>query len=1092
MLSNLAIEEISSHPAFDGLDKKELSEVNIHANEQLAVQSVGDQIQFGFKPFVAVESDFKKVLLSYEVAAVSDLSVLNNSSPEHEEVREKVIAASYKAFEILRLCPIPKSGFERLQFIFRISSLAYCGERWSDLRRWLTDNPTLFDETPKKQEPWDQYILSKLYFCWIRLFRKSSRQDLDLIIKTVSALYEEQTTREKQLFDQLDSDYHQNCAVRLLALYHWVKCTKIIAEYILNGGAKTNPFGHIDMHFERAIQAARLSGEWQIEYLLKWLHPTSRIMISNSLWWTLRSVNSKTTKFVELLTHRKHNPIFELLPTQQMAMEEGLLDPVKTAVVVDMPTSGGKTLLAQFKILHTLSNSVHENSWVAYITPTRALSSQITRRFRQDLNELGIVTEQLTGALDINAFENDLLDNAVNKFDILVTTPEKFYQVVRNNKISNQPPALVVLDEAHNIETEGRGLRIELLLATLKLEFPNTNFLLLMPYADGTKSIANWLAGNNKAGLPISMGTTPWQPNERIVGLFSAVPDNNARSDWHLEFETLEATEKAIALAGKFKIGGNKPIDLPRSKVVSKNKQQGLAYQTVAMSTTMAKNGTSIAIGQTIPTVWNMATKANEKLLKPKNIPPDIRLIQDFLRTEIGPEFELIDFLDKGIAVHHTGLSDEVRALVEWLAETGQLSVLCSTTTIAQGLNFPVSSVFLQSHKFPFGNEMSAREFWNLAGRAGRIGHNNIGIIGLAAGNDADKLRNFVQSKSKELVSQLVRLLDELEDNGKLDDLSKIIRGIEWEDFRNYLAYLWVEKKDLGAVQSTTEQVLRQTFGFTTLQKDSKLQFKVNALRIATENYINELAEMPSNIPVLSNQTGFSPEGVRSALFAINNLENRITKEDWTPETMFGNNGKLAELYGVMLEIPKLQRNLSEVGGAGYEKKKLANITNDWVNGLEISDIATKYFTDSDKDEDTTAKISKTFRAINKAIVNDGTWGISAITSFSGIDFEKISESEKRTINLIPAMIYHGVSSENAVLMRMNAIPRGIAEELGHEYGHSYKNVEEKSKVGSARHFLKSLSNKEWQDICPKNLAMAGKDYKRVWEILSGESNLSK
>ena len=43
--------------------------------------------------------------------------------------------------------------------------------------------------------------------------------------------------------------------------------------------------------------------------------------------------------------------MFELLPPQRAALlEQGLLDPEKTAIVVDMPTSGGKTLLAQFRI----------------------------------------------------------------------------------------------------------------------------------------------------------------------------------------------------------------------------------------------------------------------------------------------------------------------------------------------------------------------------------------------------------------------------------------------------------------------------------------------------------------------------------------------------------------------------------------------------------------------------------------------------------------------------------------------------------------------------------------------------------------------
>ena len=49
-----------------------------------------------------------------------------------------------------------------------------------------------------------------------------------------------------------------------------------------------------------------------------------------------------------------------------------------------MPTSGGKTLLAEFKILQALNQFAADKGWVAYVAPTRALVSQITRRLRKD------------------------------------------------------------------------------------------------------------------------------------------------------------------------------------------------------------------------------------------------------------------------------------------------------------------------------------------------------------------------------------------------------------------------------------------------------------------------------------------------------------------------------------------------------------------------------------------------------------------------------------------------------------------------------------------------------------------------------------
>ena len=64
------------------------------------------------------------------------------------------------------------------------------------------------------------------------------------------------------------------------------------------------------------------------------------------------------------------------------------------------------------------------------------------------------------------------------------------------------------MDEAHTIEDETRGLRIELLLASIKRECSSAHFLLLMPYVE-KPVLARWLAQDGNAGRTISLGTTP-------------------------------------------------------------------------------------------------------------------------------------------------------------------------------------------------------------------------------------------------------------------------------------------------------------------------------------------------------------------------------------------------------------------------------------------------------------------------------------------------------------------------------------------------------------------------------------------------------
>lgn len=1081
------LECLWSHWAVKALDTDD-KHVAAAVNEQLAQHAVGRQIAFDFPPTKEDMPALDRVALAYEIAAVEGLEELSRAGGERDHLRRQAMAASFRAFDLRRLMPVPRPTHERLYFVLHLSALAYCGDRWADLRRWYAENEQALTPPSVVDVPWDQRLLFRLFHCWVRLFRKNGWDDLDRIRETISGLRDDQKTMETRRLQNGSHALDRAMALRLAALYHWAKATETLAHFMLQGEPAT-PFAQIDKHFDTATSAATASNDPQLEILLRWLHAAARIMVTNSLWWSTRTASPQTAQFVRALTHRRHRAMFELLPPQRAALlEQNLLDQAKTAIVVDLPTSGGKTLIAQFRILQALNQFDADSGWVAYVVPTRALAAQITRRLRQDFNPINIRVEQLSGAVEVDAFEDRMLTEEEAPFHILVATPEKLSLVIRNSKI-NRPLALVVMDEAQNLENTSRGLRIEFLLATIKRDCPRANFLLLMPYVERSETIARWLAQDINAGQTISLGTTPWKPNERIVGIYHAQSDTSERAGWRLAYETLTTSPKAMPLAGTHRVGGVKPIDVPKSTVLIKNEQQGLGLQTAAMSAVMSVRGTSIAIANSIRTVWSMAGHVARSLEALEPIPDEIRLVQDFLGTEISPSFPLIDMLGKGVGVHHAGLSDDARALMEWLAELGHLRVLCATSTITQGINFPVSSIFLQS-RFVADNrqsvEISPREFWNLAGRAGRVEHDSVGVVGLAQGQDHDAIKRFVSRQTGALVSRLVALLDELEAQGSLANLAEVLWQDQWEDLRCYIAHLWAEKQSLDAVLAESEQLLRQTYGYTTLRNNKTSRAKADALLAATRSYAHKLAGMQPGTITLADSTGFSPEGVQTALAEMRNLEDNLTPTDWMPESLFGNGGNMASLFGVMLKVPQLKGQLEKIGGQGTDGRRISDIARDWINGVGLGEIATMYFS-REKDPDGTAALSDACRAIYRAIVNSGTWGMSALSRMSGFDFDTLSEDERKSIDSLPAMIYHGVRSEHAVLMRMNAVPRSAAESLGLLYRELAKDDEAQFSVGQAREFLKSLSAEGWEQARPEDSNLSGSDYKQIWGVLSGE-----
>lgn len=1076
-----ALNRIDQHWAVKAIGDDRLARALEVATVRVMRAAVGDQMVIACEETATDAETVERAAMAYEVAAIEGLDALLHPSGDEARIqlRLQAQAGAFRAYALRRTLPIPQEPEDRIFHVLHLAALAYCGDQWTDLRRWLKDHEQDIKLPPVAGVSWDHQLLRRLYDCWIRLLRKEGWGDLDGIREIIAGLRRDQAQYENTSLNELDAAAVQAAALRLIALYHWARATELLAGYMLQG----QPVGieaELDKHFEAGRQAASAAQDVALEVILRWLHATSRRMVAGSLWKVAQAVNSRVTRFVESIT--KTRSMFELLPPQRAALQEqGLLDQASRAVVVDLPTSGGKTTLAQFRILQALNQFDADKGWVAYVAPTRALVSQLTRRLREDFNPLDIRVEQLTGAIEIDAFEETMLAAQSDDvpFHVLVSTPEKLQLVIRNKKVS-RPLALVVMDEAHNIEDEKRGLRIELLLATIKRDCDRANFLLLMPNVPNAGDLARWLGAD--AGRTISIGTSPWQPNERAVGLFSAVGDKSVRSGWRLQYETLITTPKTIQLGGQHQVGAVKPLNIPYSQA------KGVSMQAGAMAKVFSERGTSIAVAQKIDDVWSMARAVANSLEPFDNVPAEIALVQRFLQTEISPQFELIDMLGRGVGVHHTGLSDETRTLMEWLAEIGVLRVLCTTTTLVHGINFPVASVFLATRKYPYGKQMSPRTFWNLAGRAGRVNQESVGIVGLAAGNDLDGNRRFVSQATGALVSRLIEMLDEVERQGKLSQLSAVIQQEQWSDFRCYVAHLWNEKKDLDAVLAETEQLLRNTYGFGTLQErsDSSSKQKAQALLQATGDYARKLAINPSQAS-LADATGFAPEGVAAALAGLNQLERKLTPADWEPASIFGDTGKspLPHLIGIMMRIPEIKAALSEIGSSrGLSHQHIANITNAWVAGRSIQDIATEFFTDKTGTE----AITSACKAIYRSLANNGPWGLSALCKMSGIDFDQLSPDEKRQINSLPAMIYHGVKTEAAVLMRMNSVPRSIAEPLGEEFERKAGAPANNQTVGVARDFLRTLSDGDWGRLAPKGAAMSGHDYREVWKRLSGET----
>jgi len=93
---------------------------------------------------------------------------------------------------------------------------------------------------------------------------------------------------------------------------------------------------------------------------------------------------------------------------------------------------------------------------------------------------------------------------------------------------------------------------------------------------------------------------------------------------------------------------------------------------------------------------------------------------------------EMKKFLHHGLGLHHAGLLPKYRVLVERLAQRGLLKVICGTDTLGVGVNVPIRTVLLTRLTKFSGDTvatLTARDFHQITGRAGRKGFDNIGYV---------------------------------------------------------------------------------------------------------------------------------------------------------------------------------------------------------------------------------------------------------------------------------------------------------------------------------------------------------------------------
>jgi uncharacterized protein (DUF2384 family) len=273
------------------------------------------------------------------------------------------------------------------------------------------------------------------------------------------------------------------------------------------------------------------------------------------------------------------------------------------------------------------------------------------------------------------------------------------------------------------------------------------------------------------------------------------------------------------------------------------------------------------------------------------------------------------------------------------------------------------------------------------------------------------------------------------------------------------------------------EQKLQGTFGYRQLPADKK-----NFLRENIRRYANSISLADAK---MSDATGFSSVSVRQMIGKL--ATSGITPNDWNKNQLFSEqNQSMQKLVGIMLNTYEIRKSIETLSTSErpLDQSSIARLIIDWVNGQSVSRIASRFY----PDEELNNAIQKTTQALYKVVAHSATWGLAAMQSLptSGVDWESLSEIDRKRMANLPAYLHYGVNTDEGVLMRKNNIPRSIANRLGQLYDAAVNGEIFSQPTDSVHNWLRNQEQETWESVRPAGSRLSGEEYKRVWEKLNG------
>ncbi len=402
------------------------------------------------------------------------------------------------------------------------------------------------------------------------------------------------------------------------------------------------------------------------------------------------------------------------------------------SVVVSAPTGTGKTLIADYLI----DKYIKSEKRIIYTSPIKALSNQKYKEF-----------SKIYGQSNIGIMTGDVVINPNAKVLIMTT------EIYRNMLVLKDPfintISYVVFDEIHYINDIERGTVWE---EAIIFSPEKIRFLCLSATIPNAKEFADWIASIKHHNVDV------------IIHNKRAVPLKHFVFEKQLGRVTLNKLEKAIM---------HNEIFSGYMKNLSKKQRKRLMKMKPATHIDVIND---LINENFLPVIYFSFSRRDceKKAIELSRMfdftsSKEKSVILSIFGQKMKP-FSDLKTLDsvlllkkviaKGIAFHHAGLLPVLKEIVEELFSRNLIKVLYATETFAVGVNMPAKSVVFDSLEKYDGRNfryLTSKEYWQMAGRAGRRGIDDEGwAIALIDARfvNLDKVRYITSGDKEPLVSR--------------------------------------------------------------------------------------------------------------------------------------------------------------------------------------------------------------------------------------------------------------------------------------------------------------------------------------------------